>query len=145
MEHGISQKSIDIIEESAHVVVLHNDAILLKMCEIILKKYSYLGIDLRKDPENQYLAIILNISKLALIITNGDKLEESLQNIAKNYSNHNLKSHHFFVIGRVFIDSLSTTLSKKELNVELLNAWRELYTYLASRLIEINKKAVNAL
>lgn len=143
MKQELSQKTIDIIKESADLISEKNIEITQKMYEILFKKNPQLKILFANASADQHIKLANTISAYAHNIDQLYKLEADLNIIALSHVNVKVRPDHYPIVGRAFINALEFVLVDDlddEANIEFLDAWKEAYEYLAYILIDMEKK-----
>lgn len=139
MSKGISQQSIDVIKASACCITSNDVQISSRMYEILFEKYPKMQMLFANSPKNQHMKLANAISSYAVNIEKIHVLFPALEVIAISHVREDVKPAHYPLIGRAFIEAIEDVLGD-DASMELLDAWREVYKYIADILIEMEEK-----
>lgn len=113
------------------------------MYELLFDKNPQLRILFADASADQHIKLAEAISAYAQNIDDLDKLGPLLEKISLVHVNANVRTDHYPIVGRAFINALEDILIddiEDEVNLALLAAWKEAYEYLAYVLIDMENK-----
>ena len=139
MRKEISQKSVDIIQKSANYITSNDTKISARMYEILFEKYPKLKVLFANSSNDQHMKLANAISSYAVNIDRIHVLFPALEVIAIAHARENIKPQHYPLVGMAFIQAIEDVLGDNA-SLELLDAWREVYQYIAEILIEMEAK-----
>ena len=139
MNNTLSQKSIDIIKNSAELITANDIAITQKMYHLLFSKYPNLEELFKNAPDNQYMKLAEALSAYAVNIEKLDVLRPALALIARTHVKVDIKPSHYPIIGIVLMQAIEETLGERA-SIELIDAWREAYKHISGVLINIEKE-----
>ncbi len=138
MRKELSQSSIDIIKKSACCITSNDVKISSRMYEILFEKYPKLKVLFANSPNDQHMKLANAISSYAVNIDKIHVLFPALEVIAISHVREDVKPQHYPLVGRAFIQAIEDVLGD-DASMELLDAWREVYKYIADILIEMEE------
>ncbi len=139
MKQKLSQKSIDIINESAELVTANDTKITTRMYEILFSKYPHIKKLFANAPKDQYMKLAEALSAYAVNIKILDKLTPALEVIALKHVESNIRPGHYSMVGIALLEAMEDVLGERA-SVEFIDAWREVYKYISDVLIEMENK-----
>ena len=139
MPRFISEKSKQIIKDSAELITSKDKYITQKMYTILFTKYPHIKEFFSNAPKDQYMRLAEILSVYAVNIDKIDRLKPALLVIAKKHVEVHIQPSQYPMIGMVLMQAIEETLEDKA-TPELMDAWREAYQFLAEILIEMEKE-----
>ena len=139
MTTELSSKTIQIINDTADIIVGKAPEITTKMYELLFLKYPQIKKLFENQPDNQFMVLAEALSLFAVNIKKLDKLKPALEVIAISHVEVNVKAGHYPMIGMVLLEAMEDVLKEKA-TVDFMDAWREAYQYLANVLIDMEAK-----
>jgi nitric oxide dioxygenase len=139
LKQELSQKHVEIIKESAALITANDESITTKMYEILFYKYPHLEMLFENAPDNQLMKLAEALSLYAVNIENIDKLTPSLELIAVKHVEVNIRPGYYSMVEMALIEAMEDVLGKIA-PIGFIDAWREVYKYISSVLIEMEDK-----
>jgi len=139
LQLGLSQKSIDIIKESAELITANDTRITTRMYELLFSKYPHVKELFVNAPQDQYMKLAESLSAYAVNIDRLHILKPGLEVIAMAHVEVNIRPGHYPMVGMALMEAIEDTLGKRA-SVEFLDAWREAYKHISDVLIDIEEK-----
>ena len=139
MYKPLSPQTIKIIKNSAYLVTSNDTLITKRMYEIMFCKYPHFKKQFKNTPENQYMKLAEAISAYAMNIEKIERLKPALQVIARIHVKGKVLPSQYFKVGGVLLEAMEEVLGNRA-SLEFLDAWREVYTYVAKILIEMESE-----
>lgn len=139
MQNKLTDKTINLIKESAAIITKYSPQITLRMYVILFDKHPEMKKIFENSPEDQYMKLAQALSAYAVNIEKLHILTPALEMIAKDHNKHNVLPSHYPIVGMALIEAMEDILNDNA-SLELIDAWREAYKHLASVLIELQKK-----
>ena len=139
MVKPLSQKTIQIIKNTAELITTNDTLITKKMYSILFQKYPHFKIFFKDAPENQYMKLADALSSYAVNVEKLHILRPALSSIAKEHVRVSIKPSHYPIIGMALIQAIEEVLGDSA-SLELIDAWREAYKHIGDVLIEIEKE-----
>lgn len=138
MKNTLSNETISIIKNSVGLIAKNDIDISFKMYELLFVRHPEIR-QLFSDAIPDYhinLAEILSI--YAVNIDRIDRLMPALKEISHKHIKHNIQPRHYPLVGSSLIEAMEEILGE-DATIELLDAWREAYKFLANILITIEQ------
>ena len=110
-----------------------------KMFELVFEKYPHIKLMFKENP-NKYPVLVADaFSTFAVNIDNLKVLEAALYKIAQSHSRAYVMPEHYLVLGPILMKAMEEVIGK-ELSLKQLDALREGFKYIASILMEMERK-----
>jgi len=139
LNRSLSPQTIEIIKNSANLVTSNDILITKRMYEIMFSKYPHFKKQFNNTPEDQYMKLAEAISAYAMNIEKIERLKPALQIIAKIHVKRNVLPSQYFKVGGVLLEAMEEVLGDRA-SLEFLDAWREVYNYIAKILIDMESE-----
>lgn len=140
---SLSLDTIATVKATAPVVAQNAEAITSKMYEILFSTYPQTK-DLFKDaPSDQHKKLAAAVGAFAANIDNLTVLLPAVDKMVSSHVRANVKPEHYPLVGESILKAIKEVLGDGA-TVEILEAWKEAYFFLADILIEAEKKAYEA-
>ena len=136
MAQELTQSTIDVIINTADMVVSNSTQITKSMYKILFAKYPHVENLFKDQPQNQYMILSEALSLFAVNIDKIDKLTPALNRIAVTHVRTNVKAGHYPMVGLALLTAMEDVLTDRA-TVEFIDAWREVYQYLSNVLIDM--------
>jgi len=136
LNNPLSAKTIEIIKNSAYLVTSNDILITKRMYQIMFSKYPHFEKQFKNTPEDQYMKLAEAISAYAMNIEKIERLKPALRIIARIHVKRNVLPSQYFKVGGVLLEAMEDVLGDRA-TLEFIDAWREVYNYVARILIEM--------
>ena len=139
MDTKLSQQTIDVIADTADIIVGNATKITTRMYEILFSKYPQVKKLFVNQPDNQFMILAEALSLFAVNVDKLDKLKPALDVIAIKHVEVKIKAGHYPMVGMSLMQAMEEVLQEKA-TVDFMDAWREMYQYLGEVLINMESK-----
>lgn len=135
----LSDTTLNIISSSAELITSNDVKISKRMYEVLFSKFPKIKKLFSNAPEDQYMRLAEALSIYAVNIKKIEILKPALAVIVKRHATVNIKEHHYPMVGIALMQAIEDVLGEKA-TIEILDAWREAYQFLAHILMNMDKE-----
>jgi len=135
----LSDTTLNIISSSAELITSNDVKISKRMYEILFSKFPIMEKLFFNAPEDQHMRLAEALSIYAVNINKIEILKPALEVIVKRHATVNIKKSHYPMVGIALIQAIEDVLEEKA-TIELIDAWREAYQFLAHILMNMDKE-----
>ncbi|QFR50527.1 hypothetical protein FJR48_12040 (plasmid) [Sulfurimonas lithotrophica] len=135
----LSQKTIDTVKRIANPVSVNAESIAKRMYEILFEKHPEMEKLFDEAGANHHKKLALAVIAFVDYIDDLDVLENTLEKIAVEHVKKNIKPEHYPLIEKSILKAIKDVLGDVATN-EVIDAWREAFSFLSQVLIEKEKK-----
>ncbi|EDZ62178.1 putative globin [Sulfurimonas gotlandica GD1] len=136
----LSAKTIEIVKATAPIVAANAEAITSTMYKIMFTNHPEIK-ELFKDAKpDQHKKLAAAVGAYAANIDNLIVLEKAIEKMVSTHILKNVQPEHYPIVGISILEAIKKVLGDA-VTLEVLDAWKEAYFFLAHVLIEQEKLA----
>lgn len=136
----LTANTIEVVKKTAPVIKEKGEAITTRMYELMFGNYPYAKPLFKHAPKNQNQVLAKSIIAYAENIDKLSALEGAIDKIARHHVETSILPVHYPWVANSLLGAIKDVLGGEVATDEVIEAWGQAYWFLASILIEREKK-----